>query len=283
MATIETDRAMFEGSLRVVQILPSIIIGDSRNGNNRGDQKVVNAPVNAFGRVRALLDEAPRSLAARGRALLLGRLGSVFPADRSAELNLVAVDRVADGVRAALVTPEAVGARIHLASDRRIRADEMARIIREEIGLDVHMADPTLSRVVLRPLAGAVLHAVGEARLARSLEKLGAVFAVYTEWGQAVHAVGDDVRILGLPSRRPDARLAFRMLCRHNRYALQFGAVRGDGEIARREGVWRRVVDEIEFRTGRPAASLSPGEFRRLVEAQVHLPGMRRRASGGVP
>jgi hypothetical protein len=145
------------------------------------------------------------------------------------------------------------------------------------------MADPTLSRFVLRPLAAALLHAVGEARLARSLEKLGAVFAVYTEWGQAVHAVGDDVRILGLPSRRPDARLAFRMLCRHNRYVLQFGAVRDEREIARREAVWRRVVDEIEFRTGRPAASLSAAEFRRLVEAEVHLPGMRRRASGGVP
>ena len=44
MASIETDRFMIEEGLRVAQLLPSIVIGDSRTGNNRGDTKVVNAP-----------------------------------------------------------------------------------------------------------------------------------------------------------------------------------------------------------------------------------------------
>jgi nucleoside-diphosphate-sugar epimerase len=280
MATLETDRAMFEGGLRVVQILPSIIIGDARDGNNRGDLKVVNAPVNAFGRVRAALAAPSRGWRDGWKSRALGWLGATFPADRSAELNLVTVDRVAEGVRAALVTPQAVGARIHLASDRRIRAEEMARIVREEVGLHVRMADPTLTRVVVRPLRRAFLSALGEARVARSLEKLGAVFSVYTEWGQAVHAVGDDVRVLGLPARRPDAARAFRMLCRHNRYVLEFGTVRDEREVARREALWRRVVDEIEIGTGRPAATLGASEFRALFESQVALPGFRRRPGG---
>ena len=281
MGSLETDRALFDAGLRVVQVLPSIIIGDSRNGNNRGDHKVVNGPVNAFGRIRAALDAAPAGLRDRWGTKVLGWLACAFPADRSAELNLVTVDRVAQGVRAALVTPEAVGARIHLASDRRIRADEMARIVREEVGLGVRMADPTVARLVLRPLRRALLVALGQGRVARSFEKLGAVFSVYTEWGQAVHAVGEDVRVLGLPSRRPDVHRAFRMLCRHNRYVLEFGTVRGEREVARREAVWQRVVDEIEFRAGRPAASLSPPEFRQMLEEHVHLPGFRSRPPRG--
>ena len=42
--------------LRVTQLLPSIVIGHSRTGNNRGDTKVVNAPINAFGRAKEALD-----------------------------------------------------------------------------------------------------------------------------------------------------------------------------------------------------------------------------------
>ena len=52
MASIETDRYLVEEGLRVAQLLPSIVIGDSRTGNNRGDTKVVNAPINAFGRAK---------------------------------------------------------------------------------------------------------------------------------------------------------------------------------------------------------------------------------------
>ena len=52
MASIETDRYLIDEGLRVAQLLPSIVIGDSRTGNNRGDTKVVNAPINAFGRAQ---------------------------------------------------------------------------------------------------------------------------------------------------------------------------------------------------------------------------------------
>jgi len=45
MASIETDRHLIEKGLRVAQLLPAIVIGHSRTGNNRGDTKVVNAPV----------------------------------------------------------------------------------------------------------------------------------------------------------------------------------------------------------------------------------------------
>ena len=54
MASIETDRHLIEKGLRVVQLLPSIVIGHSETGNNRGDTKVVNAPVNAFGRAKEI-------------------------------------------------------------------------------------------------------------------------------------------------------------------------------------------------------------------------------------
>ena len=49
MASIETERFMYQAGLRVVQLCPSIVIGHSKTGNS-GDLKVVNAPVNAFGR-----------------------------------------------------------------------------------------------------------------------------------------------------------------------------------------------------------------------------------------
>ena len=57
MASIETDRYLVHEGLRVAQLLPSIVIGDSRTGNNRGDTKVVNAPINAFGRAKEALDK----------------------------------------------------------------------------------------------------------------------------------------------------------------------------------------------------------------------------------
>ena len=60
MASIETDRYLIHEGLRVAQLLPSIVIGDSRTGNNRGDTKVVNAPINAFGRAKEALDKPAR-------------------------------------------------------------------------------------------------------------------------------------------------------------------------------------------------------------------------------
>jgi nucleoside-diphosphate-sugar epimerase len=274
MASIETDRAMVERGLRVSQILPSIVIGHSRTGNNRGDTKVVNAPVNAFGRAgEALASMGGSDPGTRVKTWVVGRMATSFPADRSAELNLVPVDRVASGILAALLTPDAIGSRIHLATDNRIRSEQIVQITREELDVNVRLADPTLTRNLTLPLVTAALRQMGEMKLASVLEKLGAIFGVYGEWGQPIHDVGNDVRILGLPIRRPDTAQAFRMLCRHNRYVQEFGRVRDPDEIARRERVWEEAIEAIEFETGRQVASLRPPAFRRLLAGRVDQKG----------
>ena len=280
MAAIETERTMLEQGLRVAQLLPSIVIGDSRTGNNRGDTKVVNGPVNAFGRVKQGLEALqPSAWRERVWASLWASLATRFPADPSAELNLVTVDRVAAGVLAALTEPEAIGARIHLATDHRIRSEQMIRVIREELEIEVGMADPTLTRTITWPLAKALLGALGEHKVAQALGRLSAIFGAYSEWGQPVHAVGDDVKVLALPARRPDTVRAFRMLCRHSRFVQEFGTVRDPDEIARRERLWERAIDHMEFGTGRPAASLPAGEFRLLLEARIDLGRFRERCA----
>jgi hypothetical protein len=89
--------------------------------------------------------------------------------------------------------------------------------------------------------------------------------------------VGNDVRILGLPIRRPDTGGAFRMLCRHNKYVQEFGKVRDPDEVARRERVWADAIDAIEFETGRQVASVGAAEFRRLLASRVELSAFRAR------
>src|SRR5688500_16410756 len=122
MASIETDRYLVREGLRVAQLLPSIVIGDSRTGNNRGDTKVVNAPINAFGRAREALDKPATGRGARVKGWLITAVATGFPGDPTAELNLVPVDRVAAGILAALTATDAIGNRIHLATDNRIRS-----------------------------------------------------------------------------------------------------------------------------------------------------------------
>ena len=277
MASIETDRALVEDGLRVTQLLPSIVIGHARTGNNRGDTKVLNAPVNAFGRAQEALAELGSQTGDRLRALVMGRIATTFPGDRSAELNLVPVDRVVAGILASLTAPEAIGARIHLATDNRIRSEEIVRIVEEELGVRVRMADPTLSRNIALPLAKALLTALGDRKLADMLEKLSTIFGVYGEWGQPIHDVGNDVRLLGLPIRRPETAAAFRMLCRHNKYVQEFAKVRDADEIARRERAWEEAIDEIEYETGREAAAIRAREFRQLLADKLELASFRPR------
>jgi nucleoside-diphosphate-sugar epimerase len=277
MASIETDRFMIEQGLRVAQLLPSIVIGDSRSGNNRGDTKVVNAPINAFGRSREAVERAGDDLAARARAFAIAKLATGFPGDPTAELNLVPVDRVGAGILAALGTPGAIGARIHLATDNRIRSLDMMRITREELGVNVRLSDPTFYRNLTLPVVKAVLTRLGEPKLAAALEKLGTIFGGYSEWGQPVHSVGNDVRILGLPIRRPNTEHAFRMLCRHNRYVQEYGKLRDPDEVARRERLWEQVLTRMERRTGHEAASIAPEAFRTLLAEELELPAFRAR------
>jgi nucleoside-diphosphate-sugar epimerase len=267
MASIETDRFMVERGLRVAQLLPSIVIGHAGTGNNRGDTKVVNAPINAFGRSK----EAAERMGGGPKAWIVSAVASGFPGDPSAEFNLVPVERVAAGILAALVAPSAIGVRIHLATDNRIPSEDMVRITREELGVRVRLTDPTLFRTLTLPAAKAALLRMNEPKLASVLEKLGTIFGGYGEWGQPIHEVGNDVRILGLPLSRPDTRHAFRMLCRHNRYVLEYGKIKDPDEIARREALWEKGVDAVERRTGRQAAFLFPEEFRDEMSAEMDL------------
>ena len=287
MASIETDRAMIERGLRVTQLLPSIVIGHSLTGNNRGDTKVLNAPVNAFGRSKEAIDSLPLDPLSQVRARVIAFLATTFPGDRSAEINLVPVDRVAAGMLAALHVPEAIGARIHLATDDRLRCEDIARIAREELGVNVRLADPTLYRTVFLPVVRAVLAQLDQPKIANALEKLGTIFGVYGEWGQPIHDVGNDVRILGLPLRRPDTANAFRMLCRHNKYVQEFARVRDPDEIARREKAWTEALTAISYRTGREVATLEAREFLKLLSAEIDPrtfePAAKRRETASEP
>ncbi len=271
MASMETDRFMIEKGLRVAQLLPSIVIGDSRTGNNRGDTKVVNAPINAFGRAREEVLRQQGSLTGRARAQAIAFVAGSFPGHPAAELNLVPVDRVVEGILAALTVPESIGRRIHLATDNRIRSAEVVRITREELGVNVRLADPTLFRNVTLPVLRTALVRLGQDKLANALEKLGTIFGGYGEWGQPIHEIGNDVRLLGLSIRRPNTEYAFRMLCRHNKYVQEFGRVRDPDEIARREQVWEEAVARIELKSGREVGSLAADSFQRLLLAEIDL------------
>jgi hypothetical protein len=156
----------------------------------------------------------------------------------------------------------------------------MVRITREELGANVRLSDPTLYRNVTLPLVKATLTWLKEPKLASALEKLGTIFGAYGEWGQPIHGVGNDVRLLGLPIRRPDTHHAFRMLCRHNRYVQEFGRVRGPDEVARRERIWEQAIEAIEHRTGREVGSLSAREFREHIQSAIDLRAFRRRGGG---
>jgi len=265
IASLETERVMLEHGLRVIQLCPAIVIGEAATGNNRGDTKVVNAPVNVFGRAQEALSDPQGRWFERTRASMIARMACIFPGDPSAELNLIPVDWVVRGVMAALRRPHAVGTRIHLATDNRLTSEQIRQIVDEEIGVEVRLADPTLHRNVTLPVLSKMLSRFGQGRLANALEKLGTIFGGYSEWGQPVHEVGNDVEVLGLPPERPVTEHAFRMLCRHNRWVQDFGRVRDSDELSRRERVWRQFILDLEERIGEPVGAMAPEFFQRAV------------------
>ncbi len=271
MASIESERFMLDHGLRVVQLCPAIVIGEAATGNNRGDTKVVNAPVNIFGRAHEALTEPQGRWFERTRAAVIARMACVFPGDPSAELNLIPVDWVVRGVLAALDKPRAIGTRIHLATDNRLTSEQIRHIVEEEIGVEVRLTDPTLHRNVTLPVLSRVLNRFGQARLANGLSKLGTIFGGYSEWGQPVHEVGNDVEILGLPAERPNTEHAFRMLCRHNRWVHEFGKVRDADEISRREHAWREFVHALEHKIGGPVGALEAEQFQQALVGGLDL------------
>lgn len=264
MASLETERFMLEHGLRVVQLCPAIVIGDAATGNNRGDQKVVNAPVNAFGRAKKLLKEAQGDWVRRSQAEVLFRMARIFPGDPSAELNLIPVDWVARGILAATLRPLCVGERIHLATDNRITAAKMQEVIRKELRVQIKFSEPTMNRNLHLPVMTKVLTSLKQKKVARALGKLGNIFGGYSEWGQPVHQVGNDVDILGLPLPRPNTEAAFRMLCRHNKFVQDFGNVKDTMELSRRERLWSDFLARLEREQCRPVSEIPSKEFYRL-------------------
>jgi nucleoside-diphosphate-sugar epimerase len=277
MASIETERFMLDKGLRVVQLCPAIVIGESRAGNNRGDTKVVNAPVNLFGRAQQTIDTMQGSWLERSKGSMLARMACVFPGDPSAEMNLIPVDRVVEGMIAALKRPEAIGERVHLATDNRITSKQMLAIVNEELGAKVRLAEPTLHRTITMPAMSRVLRSVKQDKIANILGKLSTVFGGYSEWGQPVHEVGNDVHLLGLPLPRPNTKHAFRMLCRHNRYVQDFGKVRDLDEMSRREREWLDFIVDLEENLDRPAGDLTADEFRSALKERFGAEGFEVR------
>ncbi len=270
MASIETERFMLTKGLRVVQLCPAIVIGESRAGNNRGDTKVVNAPVNVFGRAHEALSAPRGKWFERTSASVIARMACIFPGDPSAQLNLIPVDWVARGMLAAVRRPESIGERVHLATDNRITSQQITDTVQEELDVRVRLASPTLHRTLTLPILTKVLTGFKQARLANALEKLGTIFGGYSEWGQPVHQVGNDVTVLGLPEQRPNTLHAFRMLCRHNRYVQNFGQVRDLDEISRRERVWWNFVVDLENEAGEPVGAMPAPDFRAALANRLN-------------
>ena len=276
MASIETERFMLDRGLRVVQLCPAIVIGEAQAGNNRGDTKVVNAPVNLFGRAQQTIDSMQGSWIERSKGSMLARMACVFPGDPSAEMNLVTVDRVVSGMIAALKRSEAIGERVHLATDNRITSSQMLNIVNEELGAKVRLAEPTFHRAITLPAMSRALRSVKQDKIASILGKLATIFGGYSEWGQPVHQVGNDVHLLGLPLPRPNTKYAFRMLCRHNRYVQDFGKIKDLDEISRREREWLGFVEEMETTTGQPAGAIPAEDFRSALAEGLDLEGFVR-------
>ena len=278
MASIETERYIVEHGLRVVELCPAIVIGEHRAGNNRGDTKVVNAPVNVFGRAHQALSDPKGGFVDRSKASVIARMACIFPGDPSAEINLIPVDRVVAGIVAALQKPAATGRRVHLGTDNRVTSEKMLAIVKEELGIEIKLADPTMHRTLTLPVLTKLLTGLKQERLGRALEKLGTIFGGYSEWGQPVHEVGRDVEILGLPETRPNTHHAFRMLCRHNRYVQDFGQVRDLDEISRREKIWWDFCMDLEQSTGASVGAMSAEAFQGAVAEQLDLESFERRS-----
>ncbi|MEM9556388.1 MAG: SDR family oxidoreductase [Acidobacteriota bacterium] len=276
IASLETERYMLDRGLRVIQLCPSIVIGESEAGNNRGDTKVVNAPVNVFGRAHEALKHQRGNVFDRTRAAALARLALLFPGDPSAELNLIPVDRVVAGILAATKRAEAVGERVHLATDNRLTSENIRDLVADELGVEIKLADPTTHRTITLPVLTKLLSGLKQERLAHALEKLGTIFGGYSEWGQPIHEVGNDVRILGLTATRPNTEYAFRMLCRHNRYVQRYGKIRDLDEVSRRERIWRDLMQELARETGDHVAAMDPEAFRGAVRERLDVETFER-------
>eukprot|EP00669_Euglena_mutabilis_P009108 TRINITY_DN4054_c0_g1_i1.p1 TRINITY_DN4054_c0_g1~~TRINITY_DN4054_c0_g1_i1.p1 ORF type:complete len:600 (-),score=233.19 TRINITY_DN4054_c0_g1_i1:288-2057(-) len=248
-----------EKKLQVISLCPAITVGDYRTGNNHGDTKVINAAANAFGRIG---DEVKRQhwLVQAAAMYML-----TFPGLPEARLNLINVDRVTAGLHAALTRPLATCERVHLGGDG-IRLSQFTRVFHEEIGLRVRMVNPVIHRIFRRPIMRLVARWAGLDKAYKKLEGLFDIFSSYAEWGQPVHELGNDVRLLGLPATRPDIVYLVQMLCRHNRTVQGYGKIRDKAVIAEREKKWAAFIDDLERRAEVHPAAISAGKFQEAAK-----------------
>lgn len=174
-----------------------------------------------------------------------------------------------------------MGERVHLATDDRLTAQEIRDTVGDELGVNVRLADPTTHRNVTLPVLSKLLTGLKQERLANALEKLGTIFGGYSEWGQPIHQVGNDVRLLRLSPKRPVSLHCFRMLCRHNRYVQHFGKIRDLDELSRREKLWWQFILELEQQSGGPVGEMSSDQFHPAVEAAFDLEAFERKDGAG--
>lgn len=270
-ASIEGARHLARG-LRVSQLCPSIIVGRAVDGVNHGDVKVCNAPINTFGRIhqsdKALSGEV--SWLKRMQTHCISHLARHYPADSHGSLDLVCVDRVVQGMVAAVTNPEAVGHKIHLCShpEEQFTMRKFREILREEIGVKIRFVHPVVHRWVRDPLIAALLKCARLGKALPSLRKLTKIFAAYSEWGQPKHEVGKDLEILGLGPRL-DMEQVMRTVMRHNQYVQQFGKVRGE-EVYRRERLWEVFCQDLLSKYAVPMlADIPAATFHSEVQSYV--------------
>ena len=203
-----------------------------------------------------------------------------FPGDATAELNLVPVDRVVAGILAALTVPEAIGNRIHLATDNRIRSEDMVRITREELGANVRLSDPTLYRNVTLPLVKATLTWLERAQAGERAREAGHHLRRLRRVGPA-----DPRRRQRRAHPRPAHPAARTPSTRSACSAATTGTCRSSGACATRtrrrgaSGVWVSAIEAIEHRTGHEIGALPAADFQRLIDEEIDLRAFRLRSA----
>lgn len=258
LSDVLSMEACYKNGLRVIACCPAIVIGHSVHGNNHGDRKVINAAVNAFGRIFEELSKLPQPI----RAIAL-RSVMAFPGTASVVMNISPVDRVTSGLVAALQKPGATGERIHLGCGG-INTGHMSNLFYKEIGIWVAYVNPVVHRYIRKPFLKLLFMAIGQPQLFPRLELLFNIFGGYSEWGQPNHELGNDVRLLGLSPQRPDLSKVMLILARHNKQVQGWGQVRDRDEIARREKLWKDFIMEINS-SGKECTDLDRAEFQKRV------------------
>ena len=101
-----------------------------------------------------------------------------FPGSGQVTMNISPVDRIVDGLCAALKKPGATGERIHLGSGG-VNTGRLAEIFHEEIDVKVRYVNPVIHRVVRRKVLKTMFGAIGQAKLFTRLEVLFNIFGGY--------------------------------------------------------------------------------------------------------